>query len=69
MNIVMEDEYKFIIGGILVVLSILTGNWSLSFIINPPPGSGFLGPTFFPIVFFVILIIGLKLIADSLIKK
>jgi len=60
---------KFIIGGILIVLAIITGNWFLSFLTSPPPGSGIFGRILFPIIFLIILIIGLDLMASSLLKK
>jgi len=60
---------KFIIGGILIVLAIITGNWFLSFLTSPPPDSGIFGRILFPIIFLIILIIGLDLMASSLLKK
>jgi len=65
----MKKRGKFIIGGILIALAIIMGNWFLSFLINPPSGSGIFGRIVFPIIFLIILIVGLDLMADSLIKK
>ena len=67
----MEKNLKFIVGGILVVFLLLAGDWFLGGLFSPiyTPSDLFRGRIILPLIFLVILIGGLKLIADSLIKK
>ncbi|MDP3027284.1 MAG: hypothetical protein Q8N63_06245 [Nanoarchaeota archaeon] len=63
----MDKKTKFVIGGLLVALILLFGNLFLSNLIAEK------GPTmaivFLIVVFILISMLGLKLIADSLIGK
>lgn len=64
----MEKNIKFILGGVLVVLSLLLKDWAAAILISPPPGSGF-AIVIAPLLFLAVLIAGFSLIADSIFKK
>ncbi len=63
----MEKDIKFIIGGILIVLSIITGNWFFSTLIDSTASLWErIAP---PLIFLIILLVGLGLLADALVRK
>ena len=63
----MNKELKFIVGGFLTIISILIGSKVLSIIIDV--NTPMLGKFLFAAVFLIFSLLGLGLIADSLLNK
>ncbi|MBU0530657.1 MAG: hypothetical protein ABIH52_01425 [Candidatus Aenigmatarchaeota archaeon] len=61
----MERNTKFVIGGLLLFISLFLKDWVISIMMVPPPGAG-IAIFVPPLLMFVVLVIGLLLVADSI---
>lgn len=63
----MNKEWNFVLGGLLVIIGILSGNWFLSPLFDA--NIGIFQKIFMAVIFLVINLWGLSLIFNSLTKK